>query len=87
MLIIESGKFFSDPAICMAEIVSFLGLKSYNFPKKELKRHYAGSGSGDWVAPIKYPPLARETRKLLRDFFAPYNDKLYALLGEDYGWR
>jgi hypothetical protein len=87
MLIIESGKFFSDPAICMAEVVSFLGLKSYNFSKKELKRHYAGSGSGDWVAPIKYPPLARETRKLLRDFFAPYNDKLYALLGEDYGWQ
>ncbi len=87
MLIIQSEKFFSAPARHMDKVASFLGLQPHDFSNKELKRHYAGSGSGDWTPPKKYRPMRKETRKFLRDFFAPYNDKLYALLGEDYGWK
>ena len=85
--IIQSEKFFAAPARHMAEVASFLGLQPHEFPTKELKRRYAGSGDGDWNPAKKYRPMTKETRKFLRGFFAPYNEKLYLLLGEDYGWK
>ena len=87
ILIMQSEKFFAAPESHMVEVASFLGLQPHEFSKTELKRHYAGSGSGDWSPAKKYPPMAKETRKYLRALFAPYNKKLYSLLGEDYGWK
>ncbi len=87
MHIIKSEAFFADPAKHMAEVSSFLGLPPHGFSKKELKRHYAGSGTGDWSPAKKYQAMRTETRQFLRQLFAPYNDKLYGLLGEDYGWK
>lgn len=34
----------------------------------------------------KYDPLSPATRAKLAAFYAPYNDKLNALLGRDLGW-
>ena len=87
ILIIQSEKFFADPEKHMAEVARFLGLQPHEFSKTELKRRYAGSGSGDWSPAEKYRPMTKDTREFLRDFFAPYNEKLYSLLGEDYGWK
>jgi hypothetical protein len=52
-----------------------------------MQRHYAGSASGDWAPPEKYPPMEKSTRKLLAEFFAPYNKKLFELIGERYRWK
>ncbi len=88
MLVINSESFFAKPAKHMDEVANFLRLQPHEFSKsQELKRRYAGSGTGDWAPPEKYPPMPKETRTFLRDFFAPYNDKLYSLLEEDYGWK
>jgi hypothetical protein len=88
VLLIQAEKFFRKPAQHMAQAASFMGLESHDFASNAaLKRAYAGSAAGDWAPPEKYPPMKKTTRKLLRGFFAPYNEKLYKLIDEDYGWR
>jgi hypothetical protein len=37
--------------------------------------------------PQAYPAMDDATRKLLSDFFEPYNQQLYRLIDEDYGWN
>ena len=40
------------------------------------------------LKPVKYPPMAPETRASLADHFRPGNEKLSALLGRDLShWR
>jgi len=34
-----------------------------------------------------YPPMRAETRQELVEFFRPYNERLYGLLGTDFGWE
>lgn len=86
--IIQSEKFFKNPADHMATTARFLGLEDFDFGSSdELKSSFAGSALGDWAPPEKYPPLTKKTRQGLREFFAPYNERLYELVGEDYGWR
>jgi Sulfotransferase domain len=88
ILVMQSEKFFQDPAEHMERAADFLGLQPHDFRRdKELKRSYAGSAAGDWAPPEQYSKLPAKTRKALRAFFAPYNQKLYDLLGQDYGWK
>ena len=88
IMIMQSEAFFRDPARHMAQAAEFLGLQPHDFSSdSELKRKYAGSVAGDWAPPEKYPPMPGKTRKALRAFFAPYNQKLYDLVGQDYGWK
>jgi Sulfotransferase domain len=88
LLVIQSEKFFRDPARYMSVSAEFLGLQAHNFSAdNELLRHYGGSASGDWAPPEKYPPMSKATRKLLSNFFIPYNEKLFRLIGEKYRWK
>lgn len=88
VLVMQSEKFFRDPAGHMARASEFLGLQEHDFSRdEELKRKYAGSAAGDWAPPEQYAPVPGKTRKALRAFFEPYNRKLYELVGEDYGWK
>lgn len=88
ILFIQSEKFFRDPAKYMARSAQFLGLQAHDFAgDEELQRHYAGSAEGDWAPPEKYPPMAKATRKLLGEFFRPFNEQLFDLLGERYRWK
>ena len=34
----------------------------------------------------EYPNMEKKTRDLLREFFRPYNEKLYDMLKIDYNW-
>lgn len=88
LLIMQSEKFFRDPVKHMNLSAEFLGLQPHDFSKDaELQRHYAGSAGGDWAPPVKYPPMNKSTRKLLANFFAPYNEQLFDLVGERYRWK
>lgn len=88
ILVMQSESFFRDPAAYMARASEFLGLQPHDFGQDdELRREYAGSAAGDWAPPEKYPPMSVKTRKVLRSFFAPYNQRLYDLIGQDYGWK
>jgi hypothetical protein len=36
--------------------------------------------------PGSYPPLQEKTRVALSEYFRPHNERLYRLLGRDFGW-
>ena len=59
----------------MEQVFRFLDLP--NFKIKKLKKL-----SNVW----EYPNMEKKTRDLLREFFRPYNEKLYDMLKIDYNW-
>lgn len=63
-----------SPAQTVATLESFLGLAPHLHDS--LAPHNDGS----------YPPLEGETRAALADYFRPHNERLYELLGRDFGW-
>ena len=83
----QSEKFFANSACTMSEAADFLGLAPFDFDKaKPLRRRWdAGAGNGRQL-PRDYPAMSHAARDLLTDFFAPYNERLYRLTGENYGW-
>ena len=72
----------------MRAAAEFLGLQAFDFAKaKQLRKHW-DAGAGDRLQLARdYPAMSDAVRKLLADFFAAYNERLYRLIGEDYGWR
>lgn len=74
ILIIQSEKFNRNPKEEYDKIISFLGLSPHpiDFPKKYKE--------------FKYPPMNETTRQKLNQFFEPYNEKLFELIGEQFDW-
>jgi hypothetical protein len=61
----------------LGEVVRFLELPPYPWQTGNLQEFHVG----------RYEqPLAGATRGLLREFYQPHNDELYAFLGHDFGW-
>lgn len=59
----------------MNDVFSFLGLQYYEISDKSKKNK------------IDYDAMKIETRTDLIDFFRPYNEKLYSLLGRNFDWE
>jgi hypothetical protein len=74
VLVLRSEDLFADPAGVHAEVLRFLEL-----PLQRLAAYPARSAH----AP---PELSPATARRLADFFRPHNQRLYALLGRDFGW-
>ncbi len=74
LLVLSANAVLSDPVASFGRLQAFLGLRPAEI---DLKRHNVRTG---------YPPLDPGTRERLRDHYAPYNQELYELLGEDLGW-
>lgn len=73
-LILQSEDFYLNPIANMQRVFEFLNLPSCrltNYPK-------VNAGSYDDVAP--------EIRQTLAQYFAPYNQRLEAYLGMEFGW-
>jgi len=70
----DSESFWKNPSITVNQIYEFL-----NLPKFQAKQypHYNSR---------KYPPMKPETRKRLVEYFKPYNEKLYKLIGKSFDW-
>ena len=75
ILIIKSEDFSKNTQRTMEQVFRFLDLP--NFKIKKLKKL-----SNVW----EYPNMEKKTRDLLREFFRPYNEKLYDMLKIDYNW-
>jgi hypothetical protein len=73
--ILSSDDLAREPAAAVAALESFLGLAPH--PRAALEPYNTGS----------YPPLQGPTRAALVDYFRPHNERLYALLGRDFGWE
>ena len=86
MMIIQAEKFFSMPKSIMSEVAEFLGLQAFDFNAEELNHTWGGGASNEFKNPGSYVSMKEETRNLLNEFFAPFNEKLYSLIGENYHW-
>jgi hypothetical protein len=75
LLIVQSEEFFRDQAATLQKITRLLELPDWPWARR--RGHKAFS----------YPDMQSETRKHLEEFFAPHNERLYRLLGVDYGWN
>ena len=89
LMIIRSERFFENSADTMNAAAEFLGLEPFDFHKADqLQRSWdAGAKKNARKMPQDYPVMDDATRNTLTDFFAPYNQQLYRLIDEDYGWR
>jgi hypothetical protein len=88
LMIIQSELFFENSAETMNEVAEFLGLEPFQFHKADqLQRSWGGGVSDNFEKPQDYSAMDDATRRLLSDFFEPYNQQLYHLIDEDFGWN
>ncbi len=75
IMIIQSEKLASNTEDIMNDVFQFLKLPKFNIPNTKK------------VNVSKYEKMNPQTRKLLIDFFRPYNEKLNRLLEHDFKWN
>ena len=75
IMIIQSEKLSSDPKNVMNDIFQFLGLPIFDIPNTKKANV------------LQYSKMNPETRELLINFFKPYNEKLFGLLGKKFNWN
>lgn len=74
-LIVQSEKFLKDPSIVFYDTLDFLNLSKWE-PER-----YTLSKKRTYNSPIK-----DSVRKNLSDYFKPYNEELYKLIGRRFDW-
>ncbi len=75
MLFLKSEDFFNNTAEVMQTVFDYLELTPFTN-----KQFYVDNPGG-------YKPLKGDIYEQLTDFFRPYNQKLYDLIGQDFGWE
>jgi hypothetical protein len=75
ILIISSEELASNTKNVMSEIFKFLNLPEYEIPNIEK------------VNVSKYSKMNPDTRKMLIDFFKPYNEQLFKFLDRKFDWN
>jgi hypothetical protein len=76
MLILGSENFFADPQAHFKQVLEFLGLPDWDLPEyKSFNTRSQGA-----IA------MADQTRSQLLEYFKPHNQRLYQILGNDFGW-
>ncbi len=76
LLVIGSEAFFNDPRTQYKRTLTFLGLPDHDLG--EYKKQNTG-GAYDGITP--------ELHAELNAYFRPHNERLYALVGRDFGWN
>jgi hypothetical protein len=74
-LIIKSEDFYKNPKRVLHQTLAHLGLRPCS-PADFKAYHLA-----------EYPDIGSVTYKHLAEYFTPYNQQLYALVGRDLGWE
>ena len=74
ILILKSEHLHSEPSTIFQHLLEFLDLPSWEL-KKYNKLHH-----------VPYPKMDAATRTRLIEYFRPHNQRLYELLGVDFGW-
>jgi hypothetical protein len=75
-LISKTEDFNRDRSRVYGEVLDFLGLAAWE-PASFERTNYGGP----------YLRMESATRDRLKAFFAPHNQRLYALIGRDLGWE
>ena len=74
LLVLSAEELFADPAKVVAEAQEFLGLR------QEIPADVSPKNAR------AYAPISDEVKAGLRETFAPHNERLYRLVGRDFGW-
>ncbi len=87
-MIIQSERFFQNVADTLNEVAKFPGLEPFESQAaNQLQRSWDAGASNVLEKPQYYPAMDDATRRLSTDFFEPYNQQLYRLIDEDFGWN
>ena len=86
----------TNPVLLMNKLETCLGLPSYitsnNFVYNKERKLYCFVIDNNVMCPSvsrkgrPHPKITRRTADILMKFFEPYNQELYEITGEDYGW-
>lgn len=76
IMVIQSEKFYEDPAPYFKDVVKFIGLESWE--PENYKVYNAGG---------EYDKMSDTLRRKLLYFYQPHNEKLFAMIGKRFdGW-
>lgn len=75
ILILKSEDLFAHPEQVFLQVLAFLGLPAWE------------PGQYDRFNPGSYSEIRPEVHARLKEFFKPHNQRLYELLGRDFGWE
>jgi hypothetical protein len=74
-LFVDSEELSAQPERALQRVYDFLGLPADD--SRDLPFLHTG----------EYDPLPPEVRERVADYFRPHNERLYELLGVDFGWN
>lgn len=75
ILVLKSEDYYKDPQTTLKTALEFIGVDSEGMAPYSRGR-----------VREKYPPMNEGIRSQLREFFKPHNERLYELVGRDFGW-
>jgi hypothetical protein len=78
VLIIESTELRTETEKTVERVGSFIGLPSISWDVNTVKGTHKGS--------YQSKAIPSEASRLLNEFYAPHNEKLFNLLGRDFDW-
>lgn len=92
-LFIHSKDFFENPGMVLNKVFDFVGVERQDFSnfiyweawRKDLKMEPVRVIDENFKKD-EYPKISEEDRDMLKNLFKPYNEKLYEIIGDDYGW-
>ena len=74
VLVLRSEDLFADPERVYLDVLRFLGVPAFSLPEYDV------------FNPRKYSDMSTGTRQSLVAYFAEPNERLYDLMGVDFGW-
>lgn len=77
LLVLESEQLFSDPMPTVAKVLDFIGVSRQHLAKWKWNPKNVGNNR---------TKVDGEVYGYLQNFFAPHNEILFDLIGENYGW-
>jgi hypothetical protein len=80
--ILKSEDLYAAPQAVFDEVAHFLGIERWTIAGPR-NMTAVTEGTGDW----RPPPMPGDVRCALAGWFRPHNERLYELLGHDFGWE
>lgn len=78
VLILDVAEYFSNRQPTLEKIQRFLELPVIRIPEYSKKAN---------ENPIQLPPPDQKTNSILAEFYKPYNQKLFDIIGTDFDWQ
>jgi Sulfotransferase domain len=77
LLIMDSNEFFKEPYQVLEKTCGFLNIPFSRMPEIKIHKNKGGYDKES---------IPGEVINYLKEYFRPYNEELYSLLGRDFGW-